>query len=796
MVLESSLSETADADDGASPRHPAFDRYLARNRDEQRVLVIRAPGGTGSRWFASSWCSAGSSEPAGRWEDDRRVIRWDPMAEGARGIEARIKRSWPDERVAVLADADAPILELIATLGAVSAGPQDLLLTEAEIARYAEGRRRTDGEHELSAEELFRLTGGWLVAVDALIAAPADRENAGHTLLAPLLRWLTARDPARRLAETGFLPMIDEEILLSFEPSGGQASPTVQELANAGLLFRDAGGGWFMPELIRECLRAVVREQSPELVEYLVQSTMHAVASTGDFDAAVESAVSARSWTSLFSLVLDKGADMFMSDARVLHRLVQRFPRFFRDRMEMLNIFIRILSLAGPDRMVQVLPANKPDLKHDRAARMLREKTESKYRNPDSLAVIYGVLETCYLRGTGSYAESGDTAMRLRKAIEQAMMNRPVSPTLGSLAEVQAGISLHLADRLSEAQLAYERAWAIASGRDHDFLMADTAGKLALVTAQRGFTSEARAWLAKQERPLANLGPTKWGAAMVARAGELARALVALHEMDLGKMESTLAGLPPEPDTDEFWGVHAQLLVLYQALSGNGPVALRRISEWFEDRPYAASAPLVTRLLTEAMHHIRILMGQLEAIPSWEHNPMLANLQALRSLIMGSSDEALRALQSLPNTSHRIQHMAAHMRLIATEFTPGVKPGPAVPARISRIHGDQGELFDLLPYYLLGHVSVLVGDGILTDAELARLRAIPEPEIVSDPRPTLTPRERELLDLLRQGLTRRQMASKTYRSENTIKGQLRTLYAKLGASSSKEALDRARMYGL
>jgi DNA-binding NarL/FixJ family response regulator len=50
--------------------------------------------------------------------------------------------------------------------------------------------------------------------------------------------------------------------------------------------------------------------------------------------------------------------------------------------------------------------------------------------------------------------------------------------------------------------------------------------------------------------------------------------------------------------------------------------------------------------------------------------------------------------------------------------------------------------------------------------------------------------------MLREGMTRKQMATSTFRSENTIKGQLRSLYGKLGASTSEEALEAARHYGL
>ena len=97
---------------------------------------------------------------------------------------------------------------------------------------------------------------------------------------------------------------------------------------------------------------------------------------------------------------------------------------------------------------------------------------------------------------------------------------------------------------------------------------------------------------------------------------------------------------------------------------------------------------------------------------------------------------------------------------------------------------------------LLERADLLLRKGIITEEQREHLRLIPAAQVIADPRPTLTAREQEVPDLLRQGLSRKEMAKRSYRSENTVQGQLRTLYSKLGANSSKEALDRARLYGL
>ena len=85
----------------------------------------------------------------------------------------------------------------------------------------------------------------------------------------------------------------------------------------------------------------------------------------------------------------------------------------------------------------------------------------------------------------------------------------------------------------------------------------------------------------------------------------------------------------------------------------------------------------------------------------------------------------------------------------------------------------------------------------LTLEERTRLSTVSATfQALSGSRPTLTPREREILSQLRAGLSRRQIADAGYRSENTVKAQLRGLYRKLEATTFEQALERARELGL
>lgn len=64
------------------------------------------------------------------------------------------------------------------------------------------------------------------------------------------------------------------------------------------------------------------------------------------------------------------------------------------------------------------------------------------------------------------------------------------------------------------------------------------------------------------------------------------------------------------------------------------------------------------------------------------------------------------------------------------------------------------------------------------------------------PTDELTPREREVLQLLAEGLPNKQIASQLGISEHTVKSHVTTIFSKLGAHSRTEAVTRAAHLGL
>jgi LuxR family maltose regulon positive regulatory protein len=782
---------------GTGQPHPALPRFRAQPVPEERLLIIRVPGGMGAEWFAAGWAAhgSGSSPATPEGAGSARVLRWDSALEDAETFSRRVGRrlAEQDGPVAVVASANAPIHDVAAVHPCRLADPTDVLLTAEEIGTLAQpppgGPARPMPR---DPEVVYRLSGGWLVAVQALLAPQQSPRAARQALIAPLLRWLRARDPLGVMAETAYLPEFSEGVLSRFHPASGSPAPALRDLATEALVRDDGTGRWFMPELVRRCITDYLQEKAPDRVDSMVRAAVEATDRAGRVGVALEAAASRGAWTPFDNVLANRAAELFTSDAQHLRALLARIPEPVLAQRDHLRVALRILASAGPEGVALPLPSVEPDLRRDRTAIRLRARAARKYLRPNGRAVAYGMVEISYLRLSGHYAAATDAAVQLRRAVRGALDSGPISIPLASIAELHAGLCLHLADRLDEAGLAYTSALDLARHGNHDFLEADALSKLALLSAHQGEFQPARSWLAQLDGPLSRVG---WGRPLVSRCGDLARAWCALAGLDLEAAGEVLARLPAEPDTDEFWSAHAQLLALLCTLRGDPNTARRQVRTLRRDRPYASRAPLADRLLTEAHHYAELVGGTASEIRGWQQNSALANLEACRCLGGGSVDGALRALSRPPRIGRQQRLVAALLRSYATSAAEdGAAEG--LPDEAADLSGPDGELIDLVTLVHLGCLPDLVRYGIVTEDQAARLSALPQPVLAREQPPTLTAREREVLELLRLGMTRRQMAEHTSRSENTIKGQLRSLYAKLGAEKASDALERAQRYGL
>ena len=98
---------------------------------------------------------------------------------------------------------------------------------------------------------------------------------------------------------------------------------------------------------------------------------------------------------------------------------------------------------------------------------------------------------------------------------------------------------------------------------------------------------------------------------------------------------------------------------------------------------------------------------------------------------------------------------------------------------------------------LFAAVRVVAGGGSLlaplaASAVLRRVRG----EAPQEDRPSLTPRERSVLEHLARGLANKQIAAQLGIAERTVKFHVSAVFTKLGASNRTEAVTRAAQAGL
>jgi LuxR family transcriptional regulator, maltose regulon positive regulatory protein len=802
--------------DHESLPHPALERFLALPHSGERLLVVRAPAGTGPRRFAQGW--TGAADRVLVWDAkplDRTLDSQAPLG-GERAVLEQVQALLEDPdagRAAVVAGQGMPVGHLAAAFPTRFVSTRDLLLTVPEIQAMAARlvasatdngpvpqstattlRPATHPPLPLTPRLIHEKTGGWFIPATILAADPLAVQSARHTLYSSLMHWLHALDRDGTITQAGYLPELTEEVMAVFRPEGFAPLPSLRELEGLGLVMRDDTGAWFMPWLIRDCLRESLAENHPDRVPGLVRAADRALAEAGEVESAVQLAVSGRAWSRLWDLLLEHWPELYARNAPALAAAARFVPRFVVGGMDTTGVLSRLLAVGGGGDLAYSPPSAVVEYGRDPVARTFRSRTAELYRRPDQQALTLGCIELSYLRQAGHFAESGEAAVRLKRALDEAMGFRKIKPVMAAVVELQSGISLHLADRLAEAKAAYEAAHFWARREAVDFVLADAAGKLALLSVQQGNTGQARQWLGQVDGPLSRL---KWGRPTVALAAELARAQVALAEVDVPRAREILHRLPAEPTADEFWASHAAALALLDVYDRDQVAeTVRWIGDLRRQRPVASRSPLARRLLDVASHRARLATGDTSVIPGWDRSEELAGLEALRCLFLDDPDGVLRALRVPERVGQRHRQQAALIGVVARSRAKPSTASPAVLRQLATIHARGGELGDLVAFHVLGWTPALRQAGLVDEADVARLSAVPYRPVDAGEIPALTTREHEVLDSLRAGMSRREIAGTTYRSENTIKGQIRSLYAKLGAASREEALDKARLYGL
>jgi PAS domain S-box-containing protein len=188
----------------------------------------------------------------------------------------------------------------------------------------------------------------------------------------------------------------------------------------------------------------------------------------------------------------------------------------------------------------------------------------------------------------------------------------------------------------------------------------------------------------------------------------------------------------------------------------------------------------------------------------------------------GLQDVDLRFVDSLvvPASLHDVEGKFVHMneaaerasglsnaQLVGRHFTELLVPEER--ARVAaqfRLAVERGEPTDFETRFVdagghlrgtrAQHLPLRSGDAIVGVLILAFDAPPPSDRVGLDPQPRLTPRQREVLDLIASGLSTFEIAKKLTLSTETVRNHLRSVFRELHVHTRLEAIAAARRLGL
>jgi LuxR family transcriptional regulator, maltose regulon positive regulatory protein len=358
---------------------------------------------------------------------------------------------------------------------------------------------------------------------------------------------------------------------------------------------------------------------------------------------------------------------------------------------------------------------------------------------------------------------------------------------------------------LARAEL--ERAVALAGAHDLGYLEVQSLWMLATLAAGRG---DQRAMVALAERAVGTASrhgrhPSAWSAGpmgMLAYA-DLLRGEPAVAAGRSAEALATADTLPPEA-AYTLSAVHgAALADLGQRAAGLAELRAARTA--FGDLP-APAGMLASLAVVE--HRVALLNGNLAAaaeVARWLGTRVGRTgetllLRAWTEMARGRHDAARSLVAPLhhPDQPVLVRHTVVEAHLVEAEAALETGEEDAGRAALETALAAAETIGAIRPFALAGPLTqreldarVALDRGTFT-ARVAAARAA----VVPDPAVLLSDRETAVLALLPSLLSAREIANEFTVSVNTVKSHIRSIYAKLGVSSRRDAVLGARDRGL
>jgi LuxR family maltose regulon positive regulatory protein len=361
---------------------------------------------------------------------------------------------------------------------------------------------------------------------------------------------------------------------------------------------------------------------------------------------------------------------------------------------------------------------------------------------------------------------------------------------------------------LELARTELEHALDLARALDLGYLEVQSLSFLATLAAMRG---DFRGMAAAAEQALAGAArrgrhPSAWSAGPV---GMLAYADLLRGDpaTAVARCEESLGGgdlLPPE-SAYTLQVVHGAGL----ADQGRRPAGLAEMRAARAEFGNAPSPPSMVAGLGLLEHRVALLTGNLDAaakVATWLGARIGATgeillLRAWTDVAMGRYEDARAVLGPVHgrNVPLLLPHTVVEAHLVDAEAALRASDEAAGRAALERALTEAEAIGVVRPFALAGPCT----QHLLTAraaaggrGPFAALVAAARTAVVPDPAVLLSERELAILGLLPSLLNAREIADEFTVSVNTVKSHIRSIYAKLGVSSRREAVLRAQDSGL
>jgi len=690
-------------------------------------------------------------------------------------------------------------------LSVVELGAADLALTVEETAELVAATGVDHDDPAALAERIQARTSGWPDLTRALLiqetdGAYADPEATVDYVVGRLLPVLGGGDRVEFALATSLLDRIPVPLAEQYAgPHADTAQQWLRRFEADGVLTSHTDGDdvvYQWPLVIRQALRLELQRRDPGRVKAL-----HAVASSwyvshGQPAEALNHATHAQDWQLAVRIIEAHGPRLLLEHRGPLLDALALTPLVAMKRSP-LALAVRALRLEVADD--QTL-ATLPRLPADPAELIELGRAPNAAYTLVTSTVVVGAL-----RAAGLWSQAREEAEHLeRVALAAAASWLPDVTARVPHALLQVAVTRMLADDLAAALTPLQRALEAVSSRTPGHLERDLHGKLAVSLALTGSRRAAAAALAQYDATDAVDG---WLGRRIGSTAATARVLGAIDRLDLPTARAGLYATPADLEFDEFWAYHAYAAGTFALHNGEAARGLRELIRVRAlHRGLAGEGSTAGHLLAALESDLQLALGRgnhaLAALRTAGLGAHLLRVPYARLALVSGDVELARSIADDHNWHTRAgSREAASMQLIKAVAHFRSSQAEAA-AQALRVAVDEARAHELLsPFTTVPLRELWQIAERLPEEYQAHLR---HPALISAPAVypehaellSLTKREQLILSWLATGTRVQDIAAELYISYNTVKGHLRALYGKLGATSRTEAVSAAVALGL